>query len=51
MPEITDEGKAKMTAFEKWWAEYTSKDGNEVLSDYEKDVARDAWEAAEALKS
>lgn len=30
-------------AFEAWWKEYTSRDGNEVLSEYEKDVARDAW--------
>lgn len=32
--------------FEQWWADYFTKDGNEVLSDYEKDVAKDAWMAA-----
>lgn len=35
-----------MKAFEQWWKEYTSKDGNETLSDYEKEPARDAWLAA-----
>lgn len=31
--------------FEQWWVEYTAKDGNETLSDYEKESARDAWNA------
>lgn len=32
--------------FEKWWEQYTATDGREVLSDYEKEPALDAWNAA-----
>lgn len=34
--------------FENWWAQYLKKEGNEMLTEYEMDVARDAWNSQQA---
>ena len=37
--------------FEQWWERYTKREENYALSDYEKEPARDAWDAALAMRS